>query len=264
MKYIYIFFTLCFISCNSDSDTKKDSLWVERNTFLEHPIFHNKAYQENEFSKYKGLWTCVREERNKENKVTTPKYLDLLFANGKAWMIDYPCSWNMQGYAEDVHFRNDSIFFSTADRVYIEKKQVEFRKDTLVIFGTNNYDESNYYLRKPFESIILAELKKKQFNEECFLGKWELTQIGNGYSDTWVIQDGFLDHVPRELDFSSQKFNINRIYLTSAANQNIKFEILQFDRSYSEHYGEESMLWIKEIKEIDGIEYHYMFEPIKK
>lgn len=264
MKYIAIFFTLFLISCNSNNDKRKEALWLERNSFLEHPIFHDKTFQETEFNKYDGLWTCIREERNSDEKVTTPMYLDLLFDEGKAWMIDYPCSWNMQGYAENVHFRNDSIFFSTEDRVYIEKKQIEFRGDTLVIFGTNDYDESNYYLKKSFDSTTLAELKKKRFNSECISGKWQLTQIGNGRSDTWKIQDNFLEHVPRELDFDSPTFNTNGIYLTNSSNQDVKFEILQFDRSYSEHYGEESMLWLKEIKEIDGVEYHYMFEPIKK
>ncbi len=182
----------------------------------------------------------------------------MLFAEGKAWLLDYPCSWDMQDYAETVHFRNDSIFFSTSNRVYIEKKQIQLKNDTLAIFGTNDYDESHYYVRKSFDNKTLLELKSKGFNEKCISGRWVLTDIGDGYSDNWVIQDGFLDHVPRELEFGSEQYIIDGKYLVNDLNRRVKFEVHQFDR-YS---GEESMLFVKELDKINGIEYHYTYEPV--
>lgn len=263
MKYLVIIFAFVVVSCkNSIKQVETDSLWLKRNTFLSDPTFNDINYQKSEFEKYDGLWTCVKTIRSKDRKTEFPKYTDLLFSEGKAWMLDYPCSWNMQWYAEDVHFRNDSIFFSTKDRVYIQKSKIEFRGDTLVIFEDNYGGESNFYMEKQYNPTTLAELKEKEFNEACFNGRWKLTEIGDGGSESWVIKDGYLDHVPRILNFSKTEFLVNDMYLQSTNDPDIKFEILQYDRHFSERYGEDAFLWIKELKEIDGIEYHYLYEPV--
>lgn len=270
MKYPILIFALVVISCknsNTQSEevsilTKKDSLWLKRNAFLSDPTFHNQKYQESEFKKYEGLWTCVKTIQNRDGKTEFPKYIDLLFAEEKAWALDYPCSWNMQTYAEDVYFRNDSIFFSTKDRVYIEKSQIEFRGDTLVIFGDNYGGGSKFYLKKQYDSTVLATLKEKEFNADCFKGKWELVVIGDGASDTWIIKDGYLDHVPRILDFSETEFIVDDMQLISINDTNIKFKILQYDRNFSEYYGEDAFLWIMELEAINGIEYHYSYQPV--
>jgi hypothetical protein len=124
---------------------RNDSLWQDRNQFLSDPIFADSTYQDSVFSIYEGLWECVKIVRNYNVDIKTPKYQDLLLSDGKALPLDYPCSWT--GQEEDVHFRDDSIFFS-ADRVYIEKKAIEFRGDTLVIFSHEKHGKSHFYIKK--------------------------------------------------------------------------------------------------------------------
>ncbi len=260
MKYSCIILTIFLLSC---STTVQKNEWKEKKVFLSDSVFLDDDFQKNEFAKYEGLWSCVREERNSDGEVVFPKYCDLLLSDRKAWRLDYPCSWTMQNYFEDVYLKNDSIFFSTKDRLYIERKKIQIKNDTLVIFGAENYDESKYYVRKAYDSLTLSNLKLKGFNEKCILGKWELKIIGDGASQTWVISDGFLDHVPRNINFSLKEFTMKDGYLLNTKNQQTRFKILQFDRSYSNYYGEETFLTVKELQEIDGVEYHYDYDKIK-
>jgi hypothetical protein len=267
MKYLIALPILILISCSggaesnfvSEQTSREDSLRQVTMQFLNHPVFKDQDYQSKEFQKYEGLWNCLKIVRHRDNQVKFPKYSDLLFSEAKAWPLDYPCSWTHKSLSDDVFFRNDSIFFSHENRYFADGFRIEFSSDTLILAG---FYETTYYLRKPYDSLILADLKEREFNEKCFTEKWELYQIDSGLSDTWSIKDGFLDHVPRQLDFSTNEFVVEGIYLTSTTNPNIKFEIIQFDRSFSEFDGESSFLNIKEMNEIDGNMYFYSYWPI--
>jgi hypothetical protein len=235
---------------------RNDSLWQDRNQFLSDPIFADSTYQDSVFNIYEGLWACVKIVRNYDGDIKIPKYQDLLLSDGKAWGLDYPCSWN--GNVENIHFRNDSVFFNE-DRVYIEKKPIEFRGDTLVIFSDKKHEKSHFYVKKEYEPEILASLKAKGFNPTCFQGKWELAHIEDNQSGSWAVREGSFDRVPRILNFDESQVIIDGMLLSTLDHPEIKFEIVQYDRIYSEVDGHMSYLLIKELNKINGIAYYYEY-----
>jgi len=246
------------ISSKHNLNYKDDSLWQERNNFLSHPVFQNQSYQDSILDIYQGLWRCVKTVRNRDGKVEYPNFMDRFITDSKFHWIDYPCSSN--GYYTDIHFRNDSIFFSRENRVYIEKKKIEFKEDTLVIFGTKKSDEYEYFIRVEYDTTIISKLNKYSYNHQCIEGTWELDMIGDGGSDSWVIQDGYLEHVPRKIDFSDKKFRFDGEYLVNTSNPEIKFQVLQFDRGM--YYPEKNpgdFFAVRELKKIKGIVYYYHF-----
>ncbi|MFT5819641.1 MAG: hypothetical protein ACI8ZM_000866 [Crocinitomix sp.] len=242
-------------------DARNDSLLKVRNDFLGHPAFKDSIYQDSLFQTFEGVWKCVRTEQPIYDKINNPHYLDVYFAKGKMWYLDYPCS--MDGYNEDVHLRNDSIFFSTNDRVYIEKKRVEFRGDTLCILSDRKHAVLSYYTQQDLDTTILSELMIKRFNPTGIQGKYELAHIENNESDDWAITDGFLDHVPRLLNFDSEAIKIDGKYLLTGPKFQTKFEIMGYTRFYNKLEGEVAYIDLKELEAINGIEYYYSYEMIK-
>lgn len=264
ISILIFFFTSSLIWSQNQNDVlkirkaKEDSLWQVRNDFLNDSIFIDLNYQDSLFKAYEGLWKCVKIEENRYATVKYPTNRDILFSENKMWYLDYPCS--MDGYKEDVHLRNDSIFLSTPYRVYIEKKRIEFRSDTLVIFSDRIHGQSKFYLKKEYDEQLISELREKRFNSTCIQGDWSLASINDGGSDEWVIKDGYHTHVPRHINFESGDVKIQGIYLITSDLPIGKFEILQFSRYFDEKYGETGILEVKELEKRNGIHYHYSFE----
>ena len=274
MKYTYLNILVIIFSLSScvsngggneknlDILSKKDSLWFKRNQFLSHPIFLNDVYQDSIGTIYHGLWRSVKIENNRTGKVEIPENRDRFIGDSKYYWMDYPC--NTQGYYTDIHFRGDSVFFSTEDRVYIEKKRIEFRGDTLVIFGTNKWDEAEFFIKVEHDQKTISELKKKGFNSKCLNGVWKLHGITDGRSDSWVIDEKILPHIPREFNFKEDSISFNGQNLIFSSDTIVSLEILQYNRGYSAEDGFLETLWLMEHYEINGIQYHYDYIKVSE